>query len=115
MYDLDLMLFANVDSLSKSVITGFILAPSEQANVVVRAAKKFSLDREGTVLMTDEASAFASAAATLKKKHILCRKGPRKRNNSQGMYQLGLVPSSILCLTSYSVFGIIVNNFIKCL
>ncbi len=81
MYDLDLMLFTNVDSLSKSVITGFILAPSEQANVVVRAAKKFSLDREGTVLMTDEASAFASAAATLKKKLILCRKGPRKRNN----------------------------------
>ncbi len=58
--------------ISKSVITGFIVAPSEQSDVVIQGAKKFCLEGEGTVLMTAEASAFASALASLRKKHILC-------------------------------------------
>jgi len=72
MYDLVLMVFSNVDALLKTTITGFVLAPSERSDSVVRASQRFSLAQENTVLMTDQASAFASAAISLKKVHLLC-------------------------------------------
>jgi hypothetical protein len=33
------------DGLSKSVITGLIIAPSEQYDVFIQGAKKFGLDK----------------------------------------------------------------------
>ena len=48
------------------------MAPAERSDVVVRAASRFSLARAGAVLMTDQASSFASAAIQLNKVHLLC-------------------------------------------
>src|SRR5690348_14221505 len=50
----------NVDALFKTTITGIVLTPSERSNSVIRAARRFSLDKENTVFMTDQASAFAT-------------------------------------------------------
>jgi len=72
MYDLVLMLFSNVDGLYKTTISGFVLSPAERSESVVRASHRFSLAEENTVLMTDQASAFATAAIQLKKTHLLC-------------------------------------------
>jgi hypothetical protein len=72
MYDLTLIVFSNVDALFKTTITGIVLAPAERSGSVIRSARRFSLDQEDTVFMTDQASAFATAAAQLKKIHILC-------------------------------------------
>lgn len=72
MYDLVLLVFSNVDCLMKSVISGIVLAPSERSDTVIRAARQFSLASEQTVLMTDQASAFALAASGMNKVHLLC-------------------------------------------
>ena len=71
-YDLVLVIFTNVDCLFKSTITGIVLSPAERSDPVVRAARRFGLAQEAAVLMTDQASAFATAASVLKKIHILC-------------------------------------------
>ena len=72
MYDLTLIIFSNVDALLKTTITGMVLAPAERSAAVIRAARRFSLDKADTVFMTDQASAFATAARELKKIHLLC-------------------------------------------
>ena len=53
-------------------MTGYVLAPSERSDITIHAAKRFGLDKEGTVLMTDQASSFTTAALNLKKNHLLC-------------------------------------------
>jgi len=67
MYDVVLIIFSNVDCLLKTTMTGYVLAPSELSDITIHAAKRFSLDKEGTVLMTDQASSFTTAALNLKK------------------------------------------------
>jgi len=70
MYNVVLMIFSNVDCLLKTTMTGYVLAPSERSDITIHAAKRFGLDKEGTVLMTDQASSFTTAALNLKK--IIC-------------------------------------------
>ena len=66
MYDVVLMIFSNVDCLLKTTMTGYVLAPSERSDITIHAAKRFSLDKEGTVLITDQASSFTTAALNIK-------------------------------------------------
>jgi hypothetical protein len=71
-YDLVLLIYTNVDSLGKSTMTGLAFAPSENSSATMKGARLFSLGKEGSVLMTDGASAFNLAAETMNVSHVLC-------------------------------------------
>jgi hypothetical protein len=71
-YNLTLMIFSNVDCFGKTTITGLVFAPTEASDAAIKGARLFGLDCEGSVLMTDGASAFSLTAATLKQRHLLC-------------------------------------------
>ncbi len=74
-YSLILLVFSNIDCLGKTVIGGIGFAPSENSRSVIKAYQTFYQNFTGaSVLMTDGASAFETAAGELRLRHLLCTK-----------------------------------------
>ena len=64
--------FTLIDCLGKSVIAGYLFAPSEAAEPIVKGGIFFLLDHEDCVTMTDGSPSLKSAVETMKQKHLLC-------------------------------------------
>ena len=68
------MVVTLVDSLGKSTMAGYSLAPSEHSDHILKALQLFGMDMPDSVYMTDQGSGFVLAAQQLHKIHLLCAK-----------------------------------------